>query len=104
MLYKPIPFLFVPGVVIFLLGLLLSLTILMRGNAETSHMHSLIFGSMLVIIGFQTLATGIYIKAYAAVHGLCEKEGFVKKLLDYHSLEKELIIGATLLLIGVAIG
>ena len=104
MLYKPIPFLFVPGVVVFLLGLLLSLTILLRGNAETSHMHSLIFGSILVIIGFQTLATGIYMKAYAAVHGLCEKEGFIKKLLDYHSLEKELIIGATLLLIGVAIG
>ena len=104
MLYKPIPFLFVPGVVIFLLGLLLSLTILLRGNAETSHMHSLIFGSILVIIGFQTLATGIYMKAYAAVHGLCEKEGFIKKLLDYHSLEKELIIGAALLLIGVAIG
>jgi len=104
MLYKPIPFLFVPGAVVFLLGLLLSLTILLRGNAETSHMHSLIFGSILVIIGFQTLATGIYMKAYAAVHGLCEKEGFIKKLLDYHSLEKELIIGATLLLIGVAIG
>ena len=104
MLYKPIPFLFIPGVLIFLLGVLLSLTILIRGNVETSHMHSLIFGGILTIIGFQTIATGIYITAYAAVHGLCEKEGFIKKLLDYHSLEKELIIGAALLLIGVAMG
>jgi glycosyltransferase involved in cell wall biosynthesis len=104
MLYKPIPFLFVPGVLVFLLGLLLSLTILLQGNVETSHMHSLIFGSILVIIGFQTIATGIYVKAYAAVHGLCEKEGFIKKLLDYHSLEKELILGAALLLLGLALG
>ena len=104
MLYKPIPFLFVPGVLVFLLGVLLSLTIFIRGNVETSHMHSLIFGGILTIIGFQTIATGIYMKAYAAVHGLCEREGFIKKLLDYHSLEKELIIGAALLLIGVAMG
>jgi len=104
MLYKPIPFLFVPGLLVFLLGLLLSLTILLRGNAETSHMHSLIFGSILVIIGFQTIATGIYMKAYAVVHGLCEKEGFIKKLLDYHSLEKEIVTGAMLLLLGLVLG
>lgn len=104
MLYKPEPFLFVPGVLVFLLGVLLSLTILLRGHVETSHMHSLIFSSILAIIGFQTIATGVYLKAYAAVQGLCEKEGFIKKLLDYHSLEKELILGATLLLVGLAIG
>ncbi|MEA1957299.1 MAG: glycosyltransferase family 2 protein [Euryarchaeota archaeon] len=104
MLYKPIPFLFVPGLLVFLLGLLLSLTILLRGNAETSHMHSLIFGSILVIIGFQTIATGIYMKAYAVVHGLCEKGGFIKKLLDYHSLEKEIVTGAMLLLLGLVWG
>ena len=104
MLYKPIPFLFVPGVLVFLLGLLLSLTILLRGEVETSHMHSLIFGSILAIIGFQTIATGIYMKAYAAVHGLCEKEGFIKKLLNYHSLEKEIALGVALLLLGLVMG
>jgi len=104
MLYKPEPFLFVPGVLVFMLGVLLSLTILLRGHVETSHMHSLIFSSILAIIGFQTIATGVYIKAYAVVQGLCEKEGFIKKLLDYHSLEKELILGATLLVLGLAIG
>ena len=104
MLYKPVPFLFVPGVLVFLLGLLLSLTILIQGDVETNHLHSLIFGSILTIIGFQTIATGVYMKAYAAVHGLCEKEGFIKKLLDYHSLEKELILGVALLLGGLIMG
>jgi glycosyltransferase involved in cell wall biosynthesis len=104
MLYKPIPFLFVPGLLVFLLGLLLSLAILLRGNAETSHMHSLVFGSILVIIGFQTIATGIYMKAYAIVQGLCEKGKLVKKLLNYHSLEKEIVTGAMLLLLGLALG
>ena len=104
MLYKPIPFLFVPGMLVFLLGVLLSLTILILGNVTTSHMHSLIFGTILVIIGFQTIAMGIFMKAYAVVHGLSEKEGLIKKLLDYHSLEIELILGAVLLLGGLVIG
>ena len=104
MLYKPVPFLFIPGLLVFLLGVLLSLAILLLGNVETSHLHSLIFSSILAIIGFQTLATGIYMKAYAAVHGLCEREGFIKRLLDYHSLEKELIGGAVLLLLGLVLG
>lgn len=104
MLHKPIPFLFVPGMLVSLLGVLLSLTTLLRGNVETSHMHSLILGSILVIIGFQTIAMGIFMKAYAVVHGLSEKEGLIKKLVDYHSLELELILGAVLLLSGLVIG
>ena len=104
MLYRPVPFLFVPGVLVFLLGALLSLTILIQGDVGTNHLHSLIFGSIFTIIGFQTIATGIYMKAYAVVHGLCEREGFIEKLLDYHSLEKELILGAALLLLGLALG
>ncbi|HDS45374.1 MAG TPA: glycosyltransferase [Methanomicrobia archaeon] len=104
MLYRPEPFLFFPGALVFLLGVLLSLTILIRGNVGTSHMHSLIFSSILVIIGFQTVATGIIMKAYAAVQGIAEKEGWIKKLLDYHSLEKELALGIGLLLIGFALG
>ncbi|MBN1762910.1 MAG: glycosyltransferase family 2 protein [Methanomicrobia archaeon] len=104
MLYRPEPFLFFPGALVFLLGVLLSLTILLRGNVETSHMHSLIFSSILVIIGFQTVATGIIMKAYAAVQGIAEKEGWIKKLLDYHSLEKELALGIGLLLLGLTFG
>jgi len=67
-------------------------------------MHSLIFSSILVIIGFQTVATGIIMKAYAAVQGIAEKEGLIKKLLDYHSLEKELALGIVLLVVGFALG
>jgi len=104
MLYKPEPFLFFPGALVFLLGVLLSLTILLRGNVGTSHMHSLIFSSILVLIGFQTVATGIIMKAYAAVQGLAEKDGLIKKLLDYHSLEKELAFGIGLLVVGLALG
>lgn len=104
MLYKPVPFLFVPGVLVFLLGLLLSLTILIRGDVETYHLHSLIFGSILTIIGFQAITMGIYMRAYAVVHGLSERGRFTKKLLDYHSLEKEIFIGAALLVTGLAMG
>ncbi|MGC9445401.1 MAG: glycosyltransferase family 2 protein, partial [Candidatus Methanospirareceae archaeon] len=104
MLYKPEPFLFFPGALVFLLGVLLSLTVLLRGNVGASHMHSLIFSSILVIIGFQTVATGIILKAYAAVQGIAKKQGWIKKLLDYHSLEMELALGIGLLLAGFALG
>ena len=105
MLYRPVPFIFVPGIFVFILGLLLTVSIIFEGNVMERRLHSFILGSMLLVIGSQTLATGLYMKAYGFVHGLygCE-DGFIKKLLDYHSLEEELLLGGSVVVIGLFIG
>ena len=105
MLYRPVPFLVVPGVFVFLLGMLLTATIMLKENIEDNRMHSLILGSMLLLIGSQTISTGIYMKAYGFVHGMYKSDsGFIKKLLDYHSLERDLVVGALMVVTGIFIG
>jgi glycosyltransferase involved in cell wall biosynthesis len=105
MLYRPVPFLVAPGVFVFLLGMLLTATIMLKENIEENRMHSLILGSMLLLIGSQTITTGIYMKAYGFVHGMYKSDsGFIKKLLDYHSLERDLVTGALLVVTGIFIG
>jgi len=104
-LYKPIPFLLIPGAFVFMLGLLLTTIMMMEGDIETKRMHSILLGSLLLIIGSQIISMALYMKAYGAVHGIYEKEnGFIKKLLNYHSLEKEMLAGAILLGIGMFLG
>jgi len=104
MLYKPMPFLFVPGALAFAIGLLLNAAVLAHGHVETLRLHSLILGSLLLIIGVQTIAAGIYLKAYGVTHGLYENKGLIKKLLDRHSLEREGMIGIIFIGIGFALG
>ncbi|MCK4823007.1 glycosyltransferase family 2 protein, partial [bacterium] len=104
MLYKPMPFLFVPGALAFVTGLLLNAAVLVEGHVETLRLHSLILGSLLLVIGVQTIAAAIYMKAYGVLHGLYENKGLIKKLLDWHSLEREGMLGIIFIGIGIALG
>ena len=104
-LYRPMPFLFVPGAFVFLLGMFLTATIMLKGDVVDKRLHSFILGSMLLVIGSQILTTGIYMRAYSFVHGMYEREdGWVKKFLDYHSLEKELVAGGLVVATGLFLG
>ena len=105
MLYRPMPFLFVPGAFVFILGMFLTATIMFKGDVVENRLHSLILGSMLLVIGSQILTTGIYVKVYGFVHGLYKREEkWVKKLIDYHSLEKELVAGGFVVTVGLFLG
>jgi len=104
-LYRPMPFLFVPGAFVFILGIFLTATIILNGDVVEKRLHSFILGSMLLIIGSQILTTGIYMKAHGFVHGMYEREeGWFKKLLNYHSLEKELVAGGLVVAAGLFMG
>ncbi len=104
MLYNPTPFFYIPGFLLFTLGAFMTLTLAMRGNVETTGLHSFILGSMLAIIGTQMVTTGSYMKIYGILHNKIEKKGLTAKLLDYHSLEFGLLIGILLFIGGLALG
>jgi hypothetical protein len=69
-----------------------------------SRMHSLILGSLLLIIGYQMLLAGFYFGAFGVTYGATSSSGIMKILMSYHSLEKELVLGLVLLGIGIVIG
>jgi glycosyltransferase involved in cell wall biosynthesis len=104
MLYNPTPFFSIPGFLILMLGIFMTLTLSIRGNVETTSLHSFILGSMLLLIGTQMIATGSYMKVYGMVHNRIEKKGLTAKILDYHSLESGLILGIVLFFSGLVLG
>jgi glycosyltransferase involved in cell wall biosynthesis len=101
MLYRPAPFLMVPGIIALFLGVALAAGVSIQ---DQSRMHSLILGSLLLIIGYQMLLAGLYFGAFGAAYGVTHKSGIIMKLMSYHSLEKELLMGFLLLFIGVLLG
>ena len=104
MLYNPTPFLSIPGFLISFLGIFMTVTLSFRGDVETTSLHSFILGSMLLIIGAQMIATGVYMKVYGIVHNRIDKTGITAKLLDYHSLELGLFFGIFLFFAGLVRG
>jgi len=104
MLYRPVPFLYLPGAFVFILGFLITASLLLTESAAYNRLHSFILGSMLLIIGGQILATGGYMKTYGLIHGMYRDDRAGKKLLSYHSLEKELLGGSLILVSGLVLG
>lgn len=101
MLYRPVPFLMVPGTIALVLGVALAAGASVQ---DQSRMHSLILGSLLLVIGYQMLLAGLYFAAFGATYGVSSSSGVINRLMSYHSLEKELLLGFVLLAIGVFLG
>jgi len=104
MLYNPTPFLFIPGLFVSCLGVFMIIALSIRGNVETTSLHSFILSSMLAIIGVQMLATGGYMKVYGIIHNKIDRTGITAHLLDYHSLEVGLLLGLILFAGGIISG
>jgi glycosyltransferase involved in cell wall biosynthesis len=104
MLYQPVPFLYLPGAFVFILGFLITTSLLLTESAAYNRLHSFILGSMLLIVGGQTFATGAYMKTYGIIHGMYRDSTTGKKLLSYHSLEKELLGGSLILAFSLILG
>ena len=104
LLMKPFPFLAIPGLIFSLLGVLLMTLFYMSGNIETSHIHSFILGSILLIGGVQVVIMGINTEVYSIINGYQEKTRLMAAFLTYHSLEKFLVLGGALILAGTLFG
>lgn len=98
MLYRPTPFLAGPGIIALGVGLVLTLTVATQGQ---SRLHTLILGSLLLIIGYQMILAWIHFGAFGTVYGYSKSSGVIKKIMSYHSLGRELSIGLILLAAGV---
>ena len=100
MLYRPVPFLLVPGLLALVMGLILAAGVYIQGG---SRMHSLTLGGLLLIVGYQMLLAGLHFGAFGATYGLSGSRT-IEKIMNYHSLEKELLLGLVLLASGIFLG
>lgn len=104
LLMNPLPFIAVPGFIFTLVGFLLMAFFYLQGNVESSHLHSFILGAILIMGGSQVVLTGFEMKTYSIIHGYEKKAGIIELIMNYHNLEKILIIGSLVLLAGVLLG
>lgn len=104
LLLNPLPFIAVPGAIFSLVGAVLMILFAVRGQVTTSHLHSFILAAFLLCGGIQVIVFGVLFKIYSVIQGYQEKRGIIELVMDYHSLERFLLIGATLLVIGFLSG
>jgi len=103
LLYSPNWLFLYPGGMLMLLGLALSLWLL-PGERELCgvelNVHTLLYGAMAIVIGYQAVIFALFSKTFAVMENLLPESPGLNRLLNLAPLETGLGIGAVLLLIG----
>jgi glycosyltransferase involved in cell wall biosynthesis len=106
MLYSPTFLFILPGALVALAGFALVLA-LIYGPIKIGNMgldiHPMILGNLLVILGIQIILLGVFTKVFSVVTGINKPGKFMKLLLRYNNLEREMITGFVVFLAGLVI-
>jgi len=105
LLHSPNYLFLFPGLFLIIFGILIMSLILLNKLILFGiqfQTHPMFIGSILVILGYQLILTGIFAKIYLHNY-LKEKDKKLEKLFRFLSLEKSILIGFILSLTGVLI-
>ncbi len=105
LMYSPRWLFVIPGAVLVLLGLL-GYGVAMPGITVmdvTFDAHTLLFASLAILLGYQSILFGIFAKTFAISEGLLPQDRYLKRFFALVSLEKGLIMGVGALLIGMGL-
>ena len=106
LLYSPRWLFLYPGVAMLALGTAIMLWLLPGPQAVgpvTFDYHTLLFGAMFVLIGFQSINFAAFTKVFAIAAHLVPPDPTVNRVFRYVTLETGLILGTVLILAGAAI-
>ena len=103
LMHSPTHLFLIPGLFLFGLGAI-SLLLLVPGPLYLAgrmiDVHIMALGSLLTILGFQILNIGFYAKIYSYTHEFINHSKTLKTLFKYFNLERGLLIGAVIFLVG----
>jgi glycosyltransferase involved in cell wall biosynthesis len=103
LLYSPRWLFLYPGIVLLLVGLCIGAW-LMPGpriiGTTTFDYHTLLFGAMAVLIGFQSMNFAVFTKAFAISERLLPEDPRMDRVFRFATLEGGLILGVVLILAG----
>jgi len=105
LLYCPRWLFLYPGALLMLLGLIIGVWLLPGPRSVggvTLDVHTLLYAAMAIVIGFQAISFAVYTKVFAVSEGLVPEDPRLSKLVRFITLEVGLVVGGTLLLIGLA--
>lgn len=103
LLYSPAWLFLYPGLFLFVVGLLVTITLLIKPvqllGVELD-IHTLVYSGASIFVGFQLLFFFVFSRTYASLNGLLPKGKLHHVYQKSFSLEKGLVMGAILLLAG----
>jgi len=100
LMYSPTYLFIIPGAVLMLVGISLLIAYL-SFNASISLG---ILGSMLSILGYQTISTGLYARTYSIANGFTPHDQFIDLLARYFPLERTILLGGSVFLVALTAG
>ncbi|HSD89257.1 MAG TPA: glycosyltransferase family 2 protein [Kofleriaceae bacterium] len=107
LIYSPRWLYTIPGITLMLIGLVLG-GLLVQGpkhiGGATLDTNTLVYAGTAVIIGFQALVFGVLTRVYGMVSGFLPRKPFLERFTQQGTLEKGLVVGVLLFLIGCAGG
>jgi len=104
MIFSPRWLFLYPGVVLMCLGSLLGLWLLpgpQLFEGVSLDVHTLLYASLAIVVGFQSVIFAVFTKVFAISEGLLPQDPRVLKTLNVTTLEKGLIAGGVLVLAGI---
>ncbi|HEX8104369.1 MAG TPA: glycosyltransferase family 2 protein [Solirubrobacteraceae bacterium] len=105
LVHSPTHLFVIPGALLLLLGVLIAATSLtgIEIFGREWQLHSMIGGSLFMVVGVQVLALGLCAHAYGT-YFMGEKDPFFDRMRARFRLEHGLMLGGAIVLVGVAIG
>ena len=103
-LYSPRWLFVIPGLVLMAIGLVMGIPLefgVVEVGSVGLDVNALVGASAMVIIGFQSFSLGLLTKLYAISEGFLPPDPFTSRLRRFWSLEKGLVIGGLLALLGL---
>lgn len=103
LMYSPNYLFILPGILAFTAGMALML-LLLKGpitlNGVSLFIHPMIVGSLLTLLGFQLLITGITTKNFAIGEGFTSEDSLYRFVIRHLSLERSILAGGLMMLAG----
>ena len=102
LMYSPRWLFLLPGLLLILLGLI-GYAVAMPGmtfNGVTFDAHTLLFASLAILCGYQSILFGIFTKTFATSEGLLPEDERLTRFFEFINLERGLVIAAAALLLG----
>lgn len=105
LLYSPLFLFFMPGIILFIIGLETLFWFYFgapRILGIRLYYHPMFISSLFIIIGYQLMIFSAFSKIYSITH-LHEKNDFVERMFRLITLERSIVIGSLILLVGLII-
>lgn len=106
LLHSPTTLFLIPGLIMFMVGWAFVIALLggpVRVDGIWIHLHPMLYGSMLAVLGYQVMHLGLFAKTYAVVNKIEEHDGITEFLSKHVSLERAGTIGFIILITGAGI-